>query len=131
MFYYSFYLLFFLNVSNLQAQTIQKEKQSLISILKILETRFGISFSYIDDTIKAKESMLPDSDLMLEEALELLKVDTQLDFELLDNRFVVIRKVVERQTSSFTPQRLEEVIISNYLTTGIMKFNDGSITIKP
>ena len=126
-----FYLLFFLNVSNLQAQTIQKEKQSLISILKILETRFGISFSYIDDTIKAKESMLPDSDLMLEEALELLKVDTQLDFELLDNRFVVIRKVVERQTSSFTPQRLEEVIISNYLTTGIMKFNDGSITIKP
>ena len=87
-----FYLLFFLNVANLQAQTIQKEKQSLISILKILETRFGISFSYIDDTIKDKESILPDSDLMLEEALELLKVETQLDFELLDNRFVVIKE---------------------------------------
>jgi hypothetical protein len=126
-----FYLLFFLNVSNLQAQTIQKEKQSLISILKILETRFGISFSYVDDTIKNKESSFPDSDLMLEEVLELLKVNTQLDFELLDNRFVVIKKVVERETSSFTPQHLEEVIISNYLTTGIIKFNDGSITIKP
>lgn len=126
-----FYLLFFLNVSNLQAQTIQKEKQSLISILKILETRFGISFSYIDDTIKDKESMLPDSDLILEEALESLKVDTQLDFELLDNRFVVIKKVVERETTSFITQRLQEVIINNYLTSGIIKFNDGSISIKP
>ncbi len=126
-----FYLLFFLNVANLQAQTIQKEKQSLISILKILETRFGISFSYIDDTIKDKKSILPDSGIRLEEALELLKADTQLDFELLDNRFVVIKKIIERETSSFTPQRLEEVIISNYLTTGIIKFNDGSITIKP
>lgn len=126
-----FYLLFFLNVANLRAQTIQKEKQSLISILKILETRFGISFSYIDDTIKNKESILPDSDLILEEALELLKVDTQLDFELLDNRFVVIKKVVERETTSFITQHLEEVIISNYLTSGIIKFNDGSIIIKP
>ena len=126
-----FYLLFFLNVAYLNAQTIQKEKQSLISILKILETRYGISFSFVDDTIKDKETRLPDSDLILEEALKLLKIDTQLDFQLLDKRFVVIKKVVESETNLFRVQRLEEVIVSNYLTTGISKFNDGSITIKP
>jgi hypothetical protein len=126
-----FYLLFFLNVVYLNAQIVQKEKQSLISILKILETRYGISFSFIDDTIKDKETTLPDSDLILEEALKLLKIDTQLDFQLLDKRFVVIKKVVESETNLFRIQRLEEVIVSNYLTTGISKFNDGSITIKP
>lgn len=126
-----FYLLFFLNVVYLNAQIVQKEKQSLISILKILETRYGISFSFIDDTIKDKETTLPDSDLILEEALKLLKIDTQLDFQLLDKRFVVIKKVVQSETNLFRIQRLEEVIVSNYLTTGISKFNDGSITIKP
>jgi hypothetical protein len=126
-----FYILFFLNVAYLNAQTVQKEKQSLTSILKILEIRYGISFSFVDDTIKDKETRLPDSDLILEEALELLKIDTQLDFELLDKRFVVIKKVVESETNLFRIQRLEEVIVSNYLTTGISKFNDGSITIKP
>ncbi|WP_445735555.1 TonB-dependent receptor plug domain-containing protein [Mariniflexile sp.] len=126
-----FYLLFFLNIANLHAQTVQKEKQSLISILKILEARYNISFSYVDNAIKDKEGTLPDSDLMLEEALELLKIGTQLDFELLDQRFVAIKKNVERKTDSFITQRLEEVILSNYLTTGITKLNDGSITIKP
>jgi hypothetical protein len=126
-----FFILFFLNVAYLNAQTVQKEKQSLTSILKILEIRYGISFSFVDDTIKDKETRLPDSDLILEEALELLKIDTQLDFELLDKRFVVIKKVVESETNLFRIQRLEEVIVSNYLTTGISKFNDGSITIKP
>lgn len=125
------YFLFFLNVANLQAQTIQKEKQTLISILKILETRYGISFSYADKTIKEKKTTLPDSELLLNETLEFLKVETELDFELLDNRFIVIKKTTKAETPEFITQRLEEVIIHNYLTTGITKFNDGSITIKP
>ena len=125
------YLLFFLNAYNVQAQAIQKEKQPLINILKILETRYSISFSFVDETIKNKEAKLPEAELLLDAALELLRAETKLDFELLDYRFVVIKKRIKTETPEFLTQRLEEVIIHNYLTTGITKFNDGSITIKP
>ncbi|MFD0989677.1 TonB-dependent receptor plug domain-containing protein [Mariniflexile jejuense] len=126
-------LLFFLNVAILKAQTIQKEKQPLITILKVLEEKYNVRFSYVDETIKNKTASLPNDDLFLDEALKLLKTETQLDFELLDNRFIVIKKRIENttETTTFQTQRLEEIVVSNYLTTGITKLNDGSLTIKP
>ena len=125
-----FLFLFFLNISTLFAQVIQKEKQPLSAILKILESQYDVSFSYVDDTIKDKEGLLPHQDLTLEEALEFLKLETNLDFEILDNRFVAIKQAKVDKTIRYT-QRLEEVVITNYLTTGITKLNDGSVTIKP
>ncbi|MEN3322950.1 TonB-dependent receptor plug domain-containing protein [Mariniflexile soesokkakense] len=126
-----FLSLFFLNVATLTAQSIQKEKQPLVTILKIIEEKYSIRFSYIDETIKEIETPLPDSHLVLEDVLEFLKTETLLDFELLDNRFVVIKNKTVTQPSGFKMQRLEEVTINNYLTTGITKLNDGSIAIKP
>ena len=41
-------LLFFLNFSAIKAQSLQKEKQPLIDILKVLETKYNISFSFAD-----------------------------------------------------------------------------------
>ncbi len=121
---------FFLNVATLKAQTIQKEKQPLIVVLKTLSDTYNISFSYVDDTVNDIEVTTPNKDLSLEEALEFLRSETQLDFELLDNRFVVI-KAKKKKRNDFRMQNLEEVVITNYLTTGITKLNDGSITIKP
>ncbi|PWH83362.1 TonB-dependent receptor [Algibacter marinivivus] len=119
-----------MNVASLKAQTIQKEKQPLIAVLKVLSETYDISFSYVDDIIKNKEAILPEETLTLNEALEFLRLETQLDFELLDNRFVVI-KFKKKKKSDFRVQNLEEIIVTNYLTTGITKLNDGSITIKP
>jgi hypothetical protein len=125
-----FFLLFFLNVATLKAQTVQKEKQPLITILKALEKKYNISFSYADESIKNKKATPITDDLTLEEALEFLKLETNLDFELLDNRFVAIKKA-QKNNGLFNTQRLEEVVVSNYLTSGITKLNDGSLTIKP
>tara|TARA_R110002049_G_scaffold993_11_gene7231 strand:- start:14915 stop:17230 length:2316 start_codon:yes stop_codon:yes gene_type:complete len=125
-----FVVVFFLNVFNLKAQTIQKEKQSLSSVLKILETRYGISFSYVDDTIKDKICFVPQIDLTVGVALEILENETELDFELLNNRFVAI-KTPNQENKPFITQRLEEVVVSNYLTAGITKLNDGTIALKP
>jgi hypothetical protein len=122
--------LFFLNVATLEAQTIQNEKHQLIDVLKILETRYSIRFSYADDTIKDKETTISHNDFSLEEALEFLRKESELHFELIDNRFVVIKQL-KPDKNSYRFQNLEEVIITNYLTTGITKLNDGSITIKP
>ncbi|MFD1614757.1 TonB-dependent receptor plug domain-containing protein [Gelatiniphilus marinus] len=127
---YIFILLFFLNVLNLNAQTIQKEKHSLTVVLKIIETRYNISFSYADATIQNKKATIPDENLSLDDVLYVLKKETKLDFELLDNRFVAI-KINKPLSLQNNIQRLDEVIITNYLTTGITKLNDGIITIKP
>lgn len=123
-------LLFFLNFSAIKAQSLQKEKQPLIDILKVLETKYNISFSFADTTIKDKTVALPAANLNIEEALTYLKTETGLDFEILDSRFVVI-KIVEDIIVPMITQRLEEVVITNYLTKGIIKLNDGSTTIKP
>ncbi|GAA4887284.1 hypothetical protein GCM10023311_08780 [Flaviramulus aquimarinus] len=125
-----FILLFFLNIATLSSQTVQKEKQPLIAILKHLSEKFNISFSYVDIAIDNKASIIPDVSLSLDEALEFLKMETLLDFQLLDNRFVVI-KIPKKDKTNHKTQHLEEVVVTNYLTTGITKLNDGSITIKP
>jgi TonB-dependent Receptor Plug Domain len=127
-----FIVLFFLNVANLKAQTIQEEKQSLSNILKILETRYNISFSFADATIEGEETILPAENLTLKDALNIIKTNTDLDFEILNNRFIVIKKrEPENKEISLPTQRLEEVVVTNYLTSGITKLNDGSISIKP
>ncbi|WP_406682761.1 TonB-dependent receptor plug domain-containing protein [Seonamhaeicola sp. MEBiC1930] len=125
-----FILLFFLNVTFLKAQTIQEEKQPLASVLSTLEKRYDISFSYADKTVKDKKVFLPNKNLSLKDVLSLLKKETKLDFELLDNRFVAI-KLQKKKRNTFRVQNLEEIIITNFLTTGITKLNDGSIAIKP
>lgn len=126
----SIFLLFFLNTLSLKAQTIQKEKQPLTSILKILETTYNLSFSYADLNVENLKIRSPKDDLSIQEIIEFLKKETKLDFILLDNRFIVIKKK-KRKSPKYIPQRLEEIIITNYLTSGISKLNDGSITIKP
>jgi hypothetical protein len=125
------YLLFFLKIGSINGQNNQQEKQPLLLVLKILETRYNISFSFVDSTIENKNSLLPSADLLLKDALNILKTETNLDFEVLNNRFIVIKNNIQTETSSFKTQQLDEIIVSNYLTTGITKLNDGSITIKP
>ena len=122
---------FFLNVAALKAQNIPKEKQSLILVLNSLSETYNISFSYIDATVKNKTVTRPHKDLSLEDLLAFLKHETQLDFELLDNRFVIIKAKKKKRRNDFRVQNLEEVVVNNYLTTGITKLNDGSLTIKP
>ena len=125
-----FTLLFFLNILTLSSQTVQKEKQPLAAVLKILEAKYNIVFSYADANIKDKKVTLPKANLTLNEALKHLKTLTKLDFQLLDNRFVVIseKKAKNKPKRIY---RLKEVLITNYLTSGLTKLNDGTLTLKP
>lgn len=123
-------ILFFLNIATLNAQSTQKERQPLTTVLKVLESTFNISFSYVDATINDIKATLPASTSTLIDALNILKSETNLDFEILDERFIVI-KAIENNSESLKTQRLEEVVVTNYLTKGISKLNDGTTNIKP
>ena len=128
---YLFISLFFLNSAAI-AQDIQKEQQSLIQVLQALETKFNISFSYADETIKDKLVFPPIDNLALPDVLIYLSNATGLEFEDLDNRFVVIKTSIKNEKErEKNIEILPEVIISNYLTSGITKDNKGSIIIKP
>jgi hypothetical protein len=121
---------FFLNVAAIKAQNLQKEKQPLAKVLKTISKIYDVSFSYVDETIEDKLVNLPDKDYSLQELLSFLKQETQLDYELLDNKFVVIR-IIKKDESEIIIQNLEEIVVTKYLTSGIIKLNDGSLTIKP
>ncbi len=123
-------LLFFLNFTSINSQTIQKEKQPLSAVLKILEARYNIVFSYVDSNIKGKKVTPLKDNITLDEVLRNLKKETTLNFQLLNKRFVVI-SVKKAKKRSFRMQRLKEVIITNYLTSGLTKLNDGTLTLKP
>ncbi|MEJ2113297.1 MAG: TonB-dependent receptor plug domain-containing protein [Flavobacteriaceae bacterium] len=128
---YLFIFLFFLNLTSVIAQTVQEDQQPLANILKELETRYNISFSYADDTIKDKQIYSPKPELDLDEVLGYLNESTDLEFELLDNRFVVIKTSKTQDEFNNQIEELPEIFITNYLTTGITKTNNGSINIKP
>lgn len=127
---YLFISLFFLNGIAL-AQDVQKEQQPLIEVLQAVETKFDISFSYADETIKNKQVVPPDDNISLAEILTYLSSTTGLEFEVLDNRFIAIKSTITTNEKERKIEILPEVIISNYLTSGIAKDNTGGVVIKP
>ncbi|WP_338733181.1 FecR domain-containing protein [Mangrovimonas cancribranchiae] len=123
-----FLILFLLNTFELSSQTIQQEQQPLTNILKTLESRYNISFSYADKHIKNITSPLPNNTLTLEEALNILEKNTHLQFKVLNNRFVVIKKT---QLNNYKIEQLDEVFITKYLTKGLSISKQGHIIIRP
>ncbi|RZN79714.1 MAG: TonB-dependent receptor [Winogradskyella sp.] len=107
------------------------ENKPLAEILKQLETKFDIRFSYADETVKAINIPFDDN-LSLEDALKYLEEKTGLIFNRLDNRFISVEKQKPNNKSkNYNLQRLDEVFIQNYLTKGLAKTINGKIEITP
>ncbi|WP_298236837.1 TonB-dependent receptor plug domain-containing protein [uncultured Algibacter sp.] len=120
-----------MNITYLNAQTVQKEKQDLTTILNTLENLYDIRFSYADELLKDIKLILPERDLTLIDILNFISTETNLNFELLNNRFIVVTEKKADNLDDYNTQILEEIVVVNYLTTGVTKLNDGSIAIKP
>ena len=126
--FFFYILFFFFNSVALTSQNNFEEKKPLIEVLKILEEQFNILFSYADTTIKGEISTIPSNDLTLNEALNELRISTNLNFEVLNSKFVIIKKSAITNSKVY---HLNEILITNYLTQGISKLNDGSLELKP
>lgn len=124
------FILFFWNSLNSYAQNTPMNKQSLTKILNFIEENYNIWFSFADETIVNKYAFLPDSTLSLNEVLLQLELETALDFELLSDKFVII-KTTETAVNSFKTQFLKEIVIHKYLASGLSKNNTGLVTIRP
>ena len=111
----------------MQAQEGEIKKLPLKKVLSIIEKRYSISFSYADVTIENKYSILPNENKTLAESFALIEESADLVFEKLNNRFVVVKK---KKKTFLLNEKLDEVAVTGYLTTGISKNVDSSITIK-
>ncbi|MEO1032369.1 MAG: TonB-dependent receptor [Bacteroidota bacterium] len=117
-------ILFFLAVTSFSLIHSQNEEpQPLVQILEQLEIRYDVKFSYETKTIEGIAIASLNPKLSLEQALNELRFLTPLDFKVLDGRFIAIAPKVK------SVQRLEEVVVNNYLTKGISKTNNGTIEI--
>ena len=99
------------------SQGDEQAPQPLSKILQILEDRYDVRFSFEPKTITGKTAELPNDTLTLRQALNTLKATTNLDFKLLSNRFIAVTP--SEIKSQFIVQKLEEIVIKNYLTKGI------------
>lgn len=118
------YLLNLFVVTLLQAQ----EKQPLAEVLNSIERSYSISFSYADANIEQQSISIPKSTLNLNDLISFLENETGLTFEKISNNTYAIIKIAF--TDLTKTQFLEEVFISNFLTTGILLNDDGSTLFK-
>lgn len=112
------------------SQSVEKEKEPLIDVLEALETRFQLSFSYATEVVENITVFPPSETLNLEETLNFLSTQAPLKFTILNASFIAITST-EKDHVGFELQELNEVVVSNYLTAGITRNNNGETTIKP
>ena len=117
-----FYLLV---LQNTTAQT--NELKPLVEVIKVLELRYTIPFSYSDAVLKDVFASIPSEMLPLRAALDNLEAETPIQFIILEQTIAVQKK----ELNSFTNQSLSEVFIRQYLAKGVNLNKNGSIDIIP
>ncbi|WP_296382286.1 TonB-dependent receptor [Winogradskyella sp.] len=113
---------------NLTFSQNQKEKLPLAQVLSQLEQRYDVKFSFETKTVEniTVDPLYPE--LSLEQALNHLRLITKLSFEVLSDRFIAVIPKTDSELNK-TIQRLQEVVVINYLTKGISKTNKGTIEV--
>lgn len=94
-----FLFLVFLFCFQLSAQQTEKEQKPLIEILKDLQERFDVNFSYADKNIENIKVIVPAPTMNLSESLADLQQNSSLFFTILDNNFIAIGR--KRRLLSF------------------------------
>ncbi|WP_161792604.1 TonB-dependent receptor plug domain-containing protein [Psychroserpens damuponensis] len=92
-----------------------------------IETLYDVKFSFQDEKLTGLSLTLNKEKRTLHELLDAIKLKTKLDFEVLNNRYIIVH------TSNLGPQILEldKIVINSYLTKGITKNKDASFLINP
>lgn len=124
---FGLWLLFGLCMHNVHAQN--SELLTLEKVLKVLQDRYKIRFSYNPNAIENRSLPLPPENLNINEALNYIKSQVNVEFTVLNQRFITV-KAVDNGTT-FLQQTLDEVLINNYLTSGVSKKTLGDFNIKP
>ncbi len=77
----------------------QEKKTALPEVLKELQLRHEVTFTYADENIQGFEIIPPAKELSMEDVLAYLEQSTGLVFETLNEQFIAVRKAEKRKTT--------------------------------
>ncbi len=110
----------------------------LKQILMRIEVQHHLKFNYLDQDVNAVFIAEPNKNLNLNQKLKHITAQTTLSFEIINSEFIIIKTVPKtviqkpRDSTFFlTDQKLDEVVIKNYIASGISKKEDGTFEIRP
>ncbi|GAA3603590.1 TonB-dependent receptor plug domain-containing protein [Flavivirga amylovorans] len=120
----AFFFIFIIKAQ--EKQNYNYNNTPLSTIIRDLEDRHKLIFSFANDLIKEKTVTITNKEaLSLDALLFILETETNLSFKKVSNSQIIIT-----QSKAFIRNRiLDEVIISGYVTTGIDRNKDGSIDV--
>ncbi|BAO74329.1 TonB-dependent receptor [Winogradskyella sp. PG-2] len=93
-----------------------------------VENVYDVLFSYKDDDLKGKRFSIKREKRTLVEFLDLFKKLTQLNYKILNNRYIIINEVSQE---TIDLNALDKVIVRSYLAEGIEKNKNGSFNLFP
>ncbi len=94
-----------------------------------LEKEFNIKLSFNSKLVENQFITFQSEDVLLESVLHAIEGQTNIKFFRVSERYYIIKN--QQPINLSTIQRLEEVVVNEYLTSGILKKKDGSILLLP
>ena len=111
-----------------EAFYVEIKNESISEAFIKIEYTYDVLFSYNNNDISKKRISLIRQKRTLTEVLEALKLQTKLNYKIINNRYIVVNKFPEEKTKV---NELDIVVVRSYLTKGIRKINNGSYTLSP
>ena len=127
---YLIFILFPLTVFSQEEATfsIYFNKVTAADAILTLENTYNVKISYPNELIDNKTVSLKEKKRTLKEALDDLSTVLDVSYDIINRRYIVINNAENIETNY---QRLNEVIINEYLTRGITKNIDATFKIQP
>ncbi|MFP4846423.1 TonB-dependent receptor plug domain-containing protein [Winogradskyella sp. PE311] len=111
-----------------EAFSIELSNVPLADALENIEAVYSVLFSYKDEYIKEKSITLNLKKRTLAEILNELNRQTNLFFQLIENRYIIIS---QDKDEIINTEPLQRVVVKSYLAKGIEKNKDGTYTLNP
>ena len=124
------FLFFFSVMISQEKVSFTYKNTPLNKVLADIEKEFDVKFSFDSDLIVNLVLNYSEKEVILPEILKVIESQTGFEIQQVSDRYYNIRHKKELVDLSKT-QGLDEVFITEYLTSGIKKNRDGSIVLTP
>ncbi len=101
----------------------------LSEVIIDIEKKFDIKLSYNSELINSLFITFQSNGASLQDIFSVIEAQTNIEFSKVSKRYYIIKKQSKLDLS--TTQELDEILISEYLTTGIREGEDKSIIVSP
>jgi len=119
-----------LGLMSQERASVQYSGTPLAEVFNDIEKKFNIKFSFNSDIVNEQFITFQLEDASLDEILIAIETQVNINFKKESERYYVIKRIPKSSLTS--TQQLEEIIIKEYITSGISRTNeDAAILVSP